>query len=247
MTVLVCPEGYHAGPPDLAVEVLSPGDRQGTIERKLAMWLETGTRSVWHVNPRHRTVEVISSTGREKNSSRSRRTRRRHCSRLSRKSLRDLRIGQRSLGPQPSHRHLRQRRWRTNSLQSPARTSAKRTLRLSRRHCARSLRHKITRNCRTLRRREFEISRSTRNQATRRRLQHRFSSRSSGDSQGHQSSGHRRDRARLARRSRNRAGQQTSASSLLKPQCRATLTQKRSPRWARKARSSNARARSLFR
>jgi len=57
------PEGYHEGPPDLAVEVLSPGDRKGRIERKLALWLEAGTRSVWHVDPRHRTVEVISSIG----------------------------------------------------------------------------------------------------------------------------------------------------------------------------------------
>jgi Uma2 family endonuclease len=55
------PEGYHAGPPDLAVEVISPGDRKGRIERKLALWLETGTRSVWLVDPRSRTVEVISS------------------------------------------------------------------------------------------------------------------------------------------------------------------------------------------
>jgi len=52
---------YYDGPPDLAVEVLSPGDRRGYVERKLAVWLETGTRSVWLVNPRRRTVEVISS------------------------------------------------------------------------------------------------------------------------------------------------------------------------------------------
>ena len=55
-------EGYYPGPPDLAVEVISPGDRRGKIERKLGLWLEAGTRSVWHVNPRRRTVEVISST-----------------------------------------------------------------------------------------------------------------------------------------------------------------------------------------
>ena len=55
------PEGYHSGPPDLAVEVLSPGDRKGYLERKLALWLETGTRSVWLVDPRRRTVEVVSS------------------------------------------------------------------------------------------------------------------------------------------------------------------------------------------
>ena len=56
-------EHYYEGPPDLAVEVLSPGDRKGYVERKLAVYLETGTRSVWLVDPRRRTVEVISSSG----------------------------------------------------------------------------------------------------------------------------------------------------------------------------------------
>ena len=59
----VPPEGYYLGPPDLAVEVLSPGDRRGRIERKLSLWLQSGARSVWHVNPQRRTVEVISATG----------------------------------------------------------------------------------------------------------------------------------------------------------------------------------------
>ena len=54
-------DGYYPGPPDLAIEVLSPGDRKSYVERKVAIWLETGTRSVWLVNPRRRTVEVISS------------------------------------------------------------------------------------------------------------------------------------------------------------------------------------------
>jgi len=54
-------EPYYKGPPDLAVEVLSPGDRKGYVERKLALYLETGTRSVWLVNPRRRIVEVIST------------------------------------------------------------------------------------------------------------------------------------------------------------------------------------------
>ena len=56
-------EHYYEGSPDLAIEVLSPGDRKAYVERKLAVYLETGARSVWHVNPRRRTVEVISSTG----------------------------------------------------------------------------------------------------------------------------------------------------------------------------------------
>ena len=55
------PEGYHDGPPDVAVEVLSPGDHRGKVEHKLSLWLELGTRSVWLVNPRKRTVEVCRS------------------------------------------------------------------------------------------------------------------------------------------------------------------------------------------
>ena len=54
-------EHYYDGPPDLAVEVLSPGDRKAYVERKLAVYLERGTRSVWLVNPRRRTIEVVSS------------------------------------------------------------------------------------------------------------------------------------------------------------------------------------------
>ena len=57
------PDGYHDGPPDLAVEVLSPGDRRGKVEHKLLLWLEFGTKSVWLVNPRKRTVEIIHPTG----------------------------------------------------------------------------------------------------------------------------------------------------------------------------------------
>jgi len=56
-------EGYHDGPPDLAVEVLSAGDRRGKVEHKLSLWLELGTRSVWLVDPRRRTVEVCKATG----------------------------------------------------------------------------------------------------------------------------------------------------------------------------------------
>ena len=56
-------EHYYEGPPDLAIEVLSPSNRKSYVERKLAVYLERGTRSVWLVNPRRRTVEVISSTG----------------------------------------------------------------------------------------------------------------------------------------------------------------------------------------
>ncbi len=57
------PQGYYLGPPDLAVEVLSSGDRRGMVEHKLSLWLELGTSSVWLVNPRRRTVEVCRPTG----------------------------------------------------------------------------------------------------------------------------------------------------------------------------------------
>jgi Uma2 family endonuclease len=56
-------EGYRLSPPDLAVEILSPSDRKGQVERKTALWLELGAKSVWNVNPRKRTVEVIRADG----------------------------------------------------------------------------------------------------------------------------------------------------------------------------------------
>lgn len=52
-------EGYHVGPPDLAVEVLSPSDSQSKVQRKTTLWLELGAKAVWVVNPRRRTVEII--------------------------------------------------------------------------------------------------------------------------------------------------------------------------------------------
>jgi Uma2 family endonuclease len=54
---------FYPGAPDLAVEVLSPGDRLGKVERKTALYLELGTRSVWNVDSQKRTVEVIPADG----------------------------------------------------------------------------------------------------------------------------------------------------------------------------------------
>jgi Uma2 family endonuclease len=59
-------QGYYPGPPDLAVEVLSPGDRRSRVERKTNLWLLHGTKSVWLVNSRHRTVEVVRASGERK-------------------------------------------------------------------------------------------------------------------------------------------------------------------------------------
>jgi Uma2 family endonuclease len=52
------PKGYIPGVPDLAVEVLSPGDAQVEVEEKIDQWLQAGTAMVWIVNPRARTVTV---------------------------------------------------------------------------------------------------------------------------------------------------------------------------------------------
>jgi Uma2 family endonuclease len=52
------PDGYGATPPDLVVEVLSPGDRRGEVERKVREWLRFGVGMVWVVDPRERRVRV---------------------------------------------------------------------------------------------------------------------------------------------------------------------------------------------
>ena len=53
--------GFFPGPPDLAVEVLSPDDRAGEVLAKVQDWLDAGCRGVWVVDPRTRTVTVYRS------------------------------------------------------------------------------------------------------------------------------------------------------------------------------------------
>ena len=45
-------------PPDLAVEVVSPSDKQSRVSEKVLAYLEAGTRLVWIINPVLRTVAV---------------------------------------------------------------------------------------------------------------------------------------------------------------------------------------------
>jgi Uma2 family endonuclease len=52
------PKGFAPFPPDIAVEVLSPGDAQVDVEEKTEQWLQAGAAMVWIVNPRARTVTV---------------------------------------------------------------------------------------------------------------------------------------------------------------------------------------------
>jgi Uma2 family endonuclease len=47
--------------PDLAVEVLSEGNTEKEMQRKLKEYFLAGVRLVWYVDPRTRTVEVYSA------------------------------------------------------------------------------------------------------------------------------------------------------------------------------------------
>ena len=54
-------EGYWPGPPDLAVEVLSPSDRPGKVNKRVAQWFSFGTKQLWIVDPKHSTVTIYRS------------------------------------------------------------------------------------------------------------------------------------------------------------------------------------------
>ena len=52
------PEGYFPGPPDFAVEVLSPSDTDREVTAKIADWLECGCRAVLVLDPAGRTARL---------------------------------------------------------------------------------------------------------------------------------------------------------------------------------------------
>jgi len=52
------PAGYWPGPPDLAIEVVSPNDRRSHVEGKALDWLAAGTRAVVVLDPPLRTATV---------------------------------------------------------------------------------------------------------------------------------------------------------------------------------------------
>lgn len=54
-------KGYWPGAPDLAVEVNSPDDTVSKVEERVEEWLEAGTKLVWVVSPKLRTVTVYRS------------------------------------------------------------------------------------------------------------------------------------------------------------------------------------------
>lgn len=51
-------KGFFQGPPDLAVEVVSPSDRASEVAAKVQDWLRAGCSMVWVVDPEKRTVSV---------------------------------------------------------------------------------------------------------------------------------------------------------------------------------------------
>jgi Uma2 family endonuclease len=59
--IAVLPSGYLEGAPDLAVEVLSPGNTVEEIDDKLTEYFENGSRLVWVINPTQHYVLVYRS------------------------------------------------------------------------------------------------------------------------------------------------------------------------------------------
>ena len=47
--------------PDLAVEVLSPGNTVTEMDEKIAMYFAAGSQLVWIINPKRRTVAIYTS------------------------------------------------------------------------------------------------------------------------------------------------------------------------------------------
>lgn len=50
--------GFIEGPPDIAVEIVSPNDRDRDVAAKVGDYLAAGTPLVWVVRPKERTVTV---------------------------------------------------------------------------------------------------------------------------------------------------------------------------------------------
>jgi Uma2 family endonuclease len=59
----VLPKGFWKGPPDLAVEVLSPDDRPGEMRRKVSDYLSSGVPCVVVIDPEARTIVVSRPAG----------------------------------------------------------------------------------------------------------------------------------------------------------------------------------------
>jgi Uma2 family endonuclease len=56
--ILLSPDMFLQGAPDLAVEVLSPSDRLRDVHRKLDRYFEHGTHLVWWLDPKKEQVHI---------------------------------------------------------------------------------------------------------------------------------------------------------------------------------------------
>lgn len=57
------PARFFPGPPDLAVEILSPDDRPGEVAATVADYLRAGTQAIWVVDPEGQTITVHTRDG----------------------------------------------------------------------------------------------------------------------------------------------------------------------------------------
>lgn len=54
---------YPLGSPQLAIEVFSPGNRPGLMQKKVSLYLDAGSAAVWVVYPKRQTVMVHDADG----------------------------------------------------------------------------------------------------------------------------------------------------------------------------------------
>lgn len=54
-------EAFWPGAPDLAVEVISPGDKSAEVKEKMEAWLTAGTKLLWKVDGKAQSVTVYRS------------------------------------------------------------------------------------------------------------------------------------------------------------------------------------------
>jgi Uma2 family endonuclease len=57
------PTGFVEGAPDLAVEIMSPGDRATEVERKAREFVGAGSTAVWVIDPDEKTCRVYAANG----------------------------------------------------------------------------------------------------------------------------------------------------------------------------------------
>jgi len=57
------PKKFFPGPPDLAVEILSPGNSASEMQEKTEDWLNSGCREVWLIDPQRKTASISRLSG----------------------------------------------------------------------------------------------------------------------------------------------------------------------------------------